>query len=192
MSPIETAREGKWVKGPGRAFVDAVKQVVDPEKNFIIAEDLGDITPEVEALVEYSGFPGMRVFQFAFLGGDNPHMPHNYINNCIAYSGTHDNNTMLGYVWEQNEGERREMLDYLGYTDSNWDNCYGHIIRAIMASHAGTVIFPIQDLLGYGSDTRLNTPGKMEGNWAFRVTRDQLGGINTEKYRRLNQLYKRG
>ena len=188
----ETAREGKWVKGPGRAFVDAVKQVVDPEKNFIIAEDLGDITPEVEALVEYSGFPGMRVFQFAFLGGDNPHMPHNYINNCIAYSGTHDNNTMLGYVWEQNEGERREMLDYLGYTDSNWDNCYGHIIRAIMASHAGTVIFPIQDLLGYGSDTRLNTPGKMEGNWAFRVTRDQLGGINTEKYRRLNQLYKRG
>lgn len=187
----KTARNGKWEKGPGKDFIDAIKNITDPRKNFVIAEDLGVITPFVEELVEYSGFPGMRVFQFAFLSGDNPHMPHNYINNCIAYSGTHDNNTLLGYVWEQNEGERREMLDYIGYTDKNWDSCYPTIIRTLYRSAAGLVIFPIQDILGYGSDTRLNTPGRAVGNWLYRIKKEQLSGIDKARYRRLSELYKR-
>ena len=188
----KTAKKGKWVKGPGKAFIDAIQSVTDPKKNFIIAEDLGEITPEVEELVKYSGYPGMRVFQFGFFGDDSSHMPHNYTENCIAYSGTHDNNTLLGYIWEQEESERREMFDYIGYEGDDRDRACDIVVRNIMASHASTVIFPIQDLLGFGADTRMNTPGKSEGNWAFRITKDQLGRLDPEKYRRLNRLYKRG
>ena len=108
-STAETAKEGKWIKGPGKEFVDAVNSIKGD--NFIIAEDLGDITKEVIELVEYSGFPGMRVFQFGFMDfGDNPHKPHNYPSNCIAYTGTHDNNTLLGYVWELEMDKKQEML----------------------------------------------------------------------------------
>ena len=150
------------------------------------------ITRQVTDLVQYSGFPGMRVLQFGFLGDyDNPHMPHNYIKNCVAYTGTHDNNTLLGYVWEQSEENRRRLLEYCGFLSSEWDRGYDSIIRTVFASHAGLVIFPIQDLLGYGSDTRLNIPGKADGNWQFRITREQLDSIDKSKFRRQNHLYKR-
>ena len=142
--------------------------------------------------MEYSTFPGMRVLQFGFLdSNDNPHLPHNYPNNCIAYTDTHDNNTLLGYVWELDENTRKTMLEYCGYTSPDWNNGYDSIIRSIYSSNAGLVIFPIQDLLGYGSDTRLNIPGKADGNWQYRVTESQLGEISKEKYKRLNFLYKR-
>ncbi len=187
----ETAREGKWVKGPGKAFIDMLHEITD-DKHFVIAEDLGEITQEVIDLVEYSGFPGMRVFQFGFLGDDdNPHKPHNYPNNCIAYTGTHDNNTLLGYVWELDDARRKSMLEYCGYTSPDWDRGYDAVLRTMFASHAGTLILPIQDLLGYGSDTRLNIPGKADGNWQYRVTADQLNGIDRAKFRRFNTLYKR-
>lgn len=186
----ETAREGEWKKGPGRKFVDAVNAVKGDK--LIIAEDLGDITDEVINLVKYSGFPGMRVFQFGFLSdGDNPHMPHNYNENCIAYTGTHDNNTLLGYVWELDDSRRKYMLDYCGYTDSDWNRGYDSILRTIYASNAAMTIFPIQDILGYGADTRLNIPGKADGNWQFRITSDQLNSINKEKFKHFNNLYKR-
>ncbi len=186
----ETAREGEWVKGPGEKLVKALKETAGDK--MIIAEDLGDITAEVEKLVESSGFPGMRVFQFAFLGDhDNPHLPHNYPKNCIAYTGTHDNNTLLGYLWELSEWDRKRMLEYCGYTDSNWENGYDSILRTMFGSHAGLLILPIQDLLGYGSDTRLNIPGKADGNWSYRITRNQLDGIDKKKFRKLNEMYKR-
>ena len=186
----ETAKEGKWEKGPGKEFIDAIKSISG--NKLIIAEDLGDITKDVEELVKYSGFPGMRVLEFGFPGsGDNPHKPYNYINNCVAYTGTHDNNTLLGYVWELNENDRRDLLEYCGYTDADWNNGYDSIIRTLFAGSAGLVILPIQDLLGYGSDTRLNIPGKADGNWQFRVTKEQLNGIDRGKYRRLNVLYGR-
>lgn len=184
-----TAREGKWVKGPGEAFIDAIKNAADGK--MIIAEDLGMITEDVVKLVRYSEFPSMRVFQFGFFGGESTHMPHNYPNNCIAYTGTHDNNTLLGYVWELDSGIRREMLEYCGYTDSDWSGGYDSIIRTMFQSHAGIIILPIQDLLGFGSDTRLNIPGKADGNWQFRITKEQLDSIDRTKYRRLNYLYKR-
>ncbi|MBQ2964198.1 MAG: 4-alpha-glucanotransferase [Clostridia bacterium] len=185
-----TAKDGRWVKGPGKKFVDMAREIAG--EKLIIAEDLGDITKEVIDLVEYSGFPGMRVFQFGFLSdSDNPHQPHNYTDNCIAYTGTHDNNTLLGYVWELSEETRKGMLEYCGYYSPDWNNGYSAIIRTIFASHADTVILPIQDLLGYGSDTRLNIPGKADGNWQYRVTAEQIASIDKNRWKRLNYLYRR-
>ncbi len=189
-STAKTAKEGKWVKGVGKEFIDAVSEITD--NRLIIAEDLGDIDEDVVELVEYSKFPSMRVFQFGFLSDDDStHKPHNYPKNSIAYTGTHDNNTLLGFVWELNECDRKNMLEYCGYTSPDWNNGYDNILRTIFQSHADTVILPIQDLLGYGSDTRLNIPGKADGNWQFRTTTDQLNSINWNKFKRFNELYKR-
>ncbi|MDP4117774.1 MAG: 4-alpha-glucanotransferase [Bacillota bacterium] len=185
-----TAKEGKWSKGPGMELVDAIKEECGDA--LIIAEDLGDITPSVRKLLKKSEFPGMRVFQFAFLGDAlSPHLPHNYTSNCIAYTGTHDNNTLLGYIWELSESNRKYMLEYCGHKNEDWRNGSESIIRTMFASHAGIVIMPIQDLLGYGSDTRLNIPGKPEGNWQYRITQQQLDSIDRKRFRRLNELYSR-
>ncbi len=186
----ENAKKGVWKKGPGKKLIDIINKVKG--ENSVIAEDLGDITENVIELVEYSGFPGMKVLQFGFIGDtDNTHLPHNYTNNSFAYTGTHDNNTLLGYVWELDEKTRSRMLKYCGFYDEDWDKSYDSIIRTIFASNAGCVILPIQDLLCYGSDTRLNIPGNAEGNWQYRITREQLDSINKEKYRELINLYKR-
>lgn len=186
----KTAREGEWRKGPGMALIEKLKEVAGDR--LIIAEDLGDITPEAAKLVRDSGFPGMRVFQFAFLGDeDNPHLPHNYVPNSVAYTGTHDNNTLLGYLWEMDDRSRRRMLEYCGYTDGDWTQGCPAIVRTMFESAAGLLILPIQDLLGYGSDTRLNIPGKADGNWQYRVTKEQIDSIDRARFRRLNELYKR-
>ena len=183
----ETAKAGKWVKGPGLPFVKAIKEAAGDTQ--IIAEDLGDITPEVARLVKNSGLPGMKVFQFAFLSdGESAHMPHNYDRNCVAYTGTHDNNTLLGYLWELDDGTRARMLDYCGH-GGDWQSGCESIIKTMLRSNADTVIIPIQDLLGYGADTRMNTPGRAEGNWAYRVLRSQLDSIDREYYKKLNRLY---
>lgn len=185
----KTAKNGKWVKGPQMDLLKRFKEVA--KDRLIIAEDLGIITKEVEELVEESTFPGMRVFQFGFFGGESTHMPHNYKNNCIAYTGTHDNNTLLGYLWELDDNTRREMLDYCGYTSSDWERGLFSMIRTIWASNAGTAILTIQDLLGYGSDTRLNYPGTSENNWRYRVTKDQINSIDKAKFNKLNKMYYR-
>ena len=186
----ETAKNGKWVKGAGIKFINEIKKVA--KDNLIIAEDLGVITEEVVKLVEKSGFPGMRVLQFAFSGDKNsPHLPFNYKNNCVAYTGTHDNNTLLGYVWEMDDGDRRRMLKYFGYASPDWNACYDSVLRGMFASHAGLVILPVQDLLLYGADTRMNTPGVSQKNWAFRVTSEQLKTIHKQKFIEFNDLYHR-
>jgi 4-alpha-glucanotransferase len=186
----KTAKNGKWVKGPGMDLINALKPLCGDK--LIIAEDLGDITPEVEALVRDSGFPGMRVFQFGFLNeGDCLHTPHNYPANCVAYTGTHDNNTLLGFVWDLDDGGRRRVFDYCGYRGSNLDESYDYLIRTMYASHADIFIMPVQDLLLYGSDTRINKPGIAEGNWSYRVTKEQFWRIDRGKFRYLNYLYGR-
>ena len=189
-SGASSAREGKWIKGPGRALIDAIKKC--SAGNLIIAEDLGDITPRVDALRKYSGFPGMRVLQFGFLGDENsPHLPHNFDKNCVVYTGTHDNNTLLGYIWELDFATRERVFDYFNCGGSDFSAACEIIIRALLSSHADTVIFPIQDLLIYGNDTRMNTPGKPRGNWTYRLTREQLNEIDRRKYKYLNTLYGR-
>ena len=186
----KTAKEGKWVKGPGRAIVDKIKEIA--AVRLIIAEDLGDITPEVERLLKYSKFPGMRVFQFAFLGDkETPHLPHNYIKNCISYTGTHDNNTLLGYVWELDADTRKQVFEYCNCETDDWNHGCIMIIKTMMASHSDTVILPIQDIFVYGADTRMNTPGTSKSNWSYRITRDQLSSVDRRTFRHLNSLYGR-
>jgi 4-alpha-glucanotransferase len=137
----------------------------------------------------------MRVLAFGFDSGDaeSAHLPHNYVNNVVAYTGTHDNNTLLGFVWDADEATRRAMLDYCGYTDWNWDRpeSYDAILRTLMRSVADLAILPIQDILGFGGDCRMNTPGTAEGNWSFRVTSEQLASIDRNRFKRMNQLYGR-
>jgi 4-alpha-glucanotransferase len=178
----ETAANGRWVEGPGAAFFESMAKAFGELP--LIAEDLGLITPEVHALRERFGFPGMRVLQFAFMSGsaDDHHLPHNYPRNCVVYTGTHDNNTTVG--WFKGEGpqattlsdeartrERKQALKYLGTTGGgiNWD-----LIRLAMMSVANTAIIPLQDVLGLGAKARMNTPGTRTGNWSWRFTASML------------------
>ncbi len=186
----KTAVNGKWIKGPGMDFVNAIKE--GNEDKLIIAEDLGDITDEVRALVEESGFPGMRIFQFAFLGdGDSLHQPHNYVKNSVAYTGTHDNNTIFGYLWECSDSERQRMLEYVNFPGGDWGHASPLLIREVFKSVSELAIIPIQDFLMYGSDTRLNTPGVAGGNWSYRVTKEQLLSADLEFFKNLNRIYRR-
>ena len=186
------ARNGIWKPGPGMEFIDAMKEVC--RDNFLIAEDLGIITDEVKALVEGAGLPGMRVLQFGFNGDPtSPHTPYNYVKNCIAYTGTHDNTTLLGYIWDLDPETRHDLLYYCGYDGDGWDcrEAYYSVIRTLMASVADTVIFPLQDLLLFGGDTRMNVPGVKEGNWWWRVTKEQLDSIDRGYLKYLNRIYGR-
>ena len=196
----ETAKAGKWVKGPGKPFIKRMYEVaaeveaVTGQSATIVAEDLGEATPALEKFVKESGFPNMHVIQFAFDGNPkNTHLPHNYVANSVAYTGTHDNNTLLGFIWELDDATRREVLDYCGFTAENWDvpEAYRAVMRTLFASVADLAILPIQDVLGYGADTRMNIPGEPSGNWRYRVTSPQLASIDKDFFRRLNRLYGR-
>ncbi len=180
----KTAKEGQWEKGPGKKLVDALREVTNGR--LVMAEDLGNITDSVRDLVSYSGFPGMRVLQFGFLDGrDSFHRPHHYPENCVAYTGTHDNNTLLGYLWELEEVRRRELMQYCSFT-GHWNESYDKILQMMLNSRANLVLFPIQDLLHFGADTRLNYPGRAEGNWGFRVTKEQIESLDPRKFREWN------
>ncbi len=186
----KSAKEGRWVKAKGREMLDSISDITSDK--LVIAEDLGDITEEVNELVRHTGFPGMRVLQFGFLSRDDTvHRPHNYINNSIAYTGTHDNNTLLGYAWEMSEDSRRHLFDYCGCKSDLHGDYHDSVLRTLFASAAGAVIIPIQDILRFGSDTRMNTPGSSSGNWAFRVTRENLASIDKPYYKKLSELYGR-
>ena len=192
----KNAKEGRWIKGPGKSFIDMVRSVIEESRSenfspFVIAEDLGEITEEVRALLQYSGFPGMRVFQFAFDGNpESPHLPYNYEKNCVTYTGTHDNNTLFGFLAELDAWTKEQILSYCGYSGDTRDAVTA-VIRTLLCSHADTVILPVQDLLRFGSDTRMNAPGKIEGNWRYRVTNEQLNLIDYGKLLYENRLFGR-
>ena len=184
-----SAKEGRFVKGGGKGVVDAIKSV--SKDLTVIAENLGIIDGEVNELLEYSGFYGMAVFQFGFDGNPgNPHLPHNYTRKTVAYTGTHDNNTLLGFMWEQPENVRNSVMEYVGFT-GDFNQSYESIIRALLMSAAGIVILPVQDLLGFGGDTRINTPGKADGNWAFRLSPDGFSHLPADRFYKLNRTYGR-
>ncbi len=188
-----TASNGRWVPGPGAKLFRAAQEALGTLP--IIAEDLGTITPEVHALRDQLGFPGMRVLQFSFGSGPEAHQyrPHNYPRNCVVYTGTHDNNTTLGWFkgddvkdsTQSQEERRRETqvaLAYLGTEghEINWD-----FIRLALVSPPNTAIIPMQDILGLGSAARMNIPGTVVGNWSWRFTPDM---VNKEVESRLRQL----
>ena len=185
-----TAREGAWQTGPGEELIDRLREVAGDR--LIVAEDLGGDTPDVRALLDYSGFPGMRVFQFAFLGDkESPHLPHNYSKNTVAYSGTHDNDTLLGYLFSLSEETRRRVFRYCGYDGGDMDAGFSAVLRTLYASHAELLILPAQDLLRFGGDTRINRPGTPTGNWTYRVTEEQLARVDLAHFRSLGELYSR-
>ena len=181
----DTAREGKWQKGPGIDLFETVKKSLPDVK--IIAEDLGYLTPEVHKLLEDCGFPGMKVLQFAFDPyRDNPYLPYNYPKNCVAYTGTHDNNTLVD--WYREEHNKPFVRDYLNVSEDEW--VPAAMIRTILASRADTVIIPIQDYLGYGR--RMNKPGTVGAeNWSYRIREDALNDSLAYHIGHLTELYKR-
>jgi 4-alpha-glucanotransferase len=177
----ETAKDGRWVEGPGAPFFEALRAALGELP--IVAEDLGVITPEVEALRAGFGFPGMAILQFAF-GTDahaNDFLPHNFPRNKVVYTGTHDNDTVVGWwtagvgdstrTTEEVEKERERALAYCGGdgTEIHWD-----FIRTLFVSVADTAIVPLQDVLGAGSEARMNLPGRGHGNWRWRFAASDL------------------
>ena len=184
----KTAKYGKWMDGPSAELFKDIKGYD------IVAEDLGVIDDGVIQMMKKVGYPGMKVVEFAFDGNPkNTHLPHNYVSNSVAYTGTHDNNTLLGFIWELDDATRREVLAYCGYTAENWDtpDAYRAVMRTLFASVADLAILPIQDVLGFGADTRMNIPGEPSGNWRYRVTSAQLSAIDKAYFRKLNRLYGR-
>jgi 4-alpha-glucanotransferase len=166
----ETAVDGRWAPGPGGSLFEALQR--DLDRLPLIAEDLGVITPDVEALRDRFGLPGMRILQFAF-GGDAEHLylPHNYIANACAYTGTHDNDTLTGW-WRSAPPRERDFAEiYLGCGD---DDAHWAAIRAVGQSVARLVMFQLQDVLGLDSAHRMNTPGS-QNCWSWRFTWDMVG-----------------
>ncbi len=192
----KTAKDGKWKKGPGMQLFKAVKNALGDVP--IIAEDLGAFGEDVIKLLKDSDFPGMRIAQFGFEpGAESTHLPHNYPQNCIAYTGTHDNNTLLGWLWEANEAERRYALDYCGFDGSNWgDGGYQapacrKIIETVWRSNAFMTVIPFQDMCGFGSDARMNVPGDDSGKWQFRTTAETIRSVDTGYFEKINSLFSR-
>jgi 4-alpha-glucanotransferase len=187
-----TAEIGRWVPGPGADFLDAVQTGLrssDGSSDLpIIAEDLGVITPDVVALREKYGLPGMKILQFGFSGADNPFLPHNYRTDCVAYTGTHDNDTARGWFEAASRKEARFALKYLHSTARKftWD-----LIRGIWASVAVFAIAPMQDVLDLGTEARMNYPSRLGGNWRWRMRDNDLSASLAKRLQAFNQLYLR-
>jgi 4-alpha-glucanotransferase len=182
-----TAVNGRWVQGPGAALFEAVQRALG--RLPIIAEDLGVITPDVEALRRAFEFPGMRVLQFAWgPGGEPRYLPHRYEPSTVVYTGTHDNDTTLGWYASASEAERHHLREYLSCDGSavHWD-----LIRAACASVADTVVIAMQDVLGLDGAHRMNSPGLGTGNWGWRFTWDDVGPEPARRLRWLVEIYDR-
>ena len=185
----KTAENGRWVPGPGTDFFDVLEKELGDLP--IIAEDLGVITPDVIALREAYHLPGMKVLQFAFSFGNgpsDPFLPHHYPVNCVVYTGTHDNDTVLGWYQRVPEDEKSFYRRYLNRdgTDVAWD-----LIRASWASIASLAIAPLQDFLSLDNQARMNIPGRPSGNWTWRMPSDCLNGDLKQRIREINFLYSR-
>ncbi len=188
-----TAVNGRWIKGPGAAFLQAAQDALGMLP--LVAENLGVITPEVEAIRLKFGFPGMSILQFAF--GNDPQgpdfRPHNYPRERVAYTGTHDCDTTVGWWTSSGRGESTRTEEDIGkerdytrrYLNLGGQEIHWAFIRALMASVADTVVFPLQDVLGLGTEARMNLPGTSSGNWRWRV---RAGALTPELSRRLRDL----
>jgi len=182
---MPTAEIGRWVKGPGKHFLSALEKAFNGLP--IIAEDLGLITPDVVELRDSFNLPGMKILQFAFASTpEDPFLPHNYPKNCVAYTGTHDNDTTVGWFESGTEQEKDYCRRYLSVSGENiaWD-----LIREIWKSTAAFAITTLQDLLSLGTEARMNFPGKPEGNWSWRFKPEDLTSDLLDRIKELNYLY---
>jgi 4-alpha-glucanotransferase len=184
----ETAINGEWIQGPGAALFEVVRQELGQLP--IMAEDLGDIDQSVLDLRDQFDFPGMKILQFAFGGGSgNPYLPFNIERNSVIYTGTHDNDTTLGWYEQAPEYEQQTLQRYLGCQSSEgiaWD-----MIRLAMSSVANQSIIPLQDVLSLGTTERMNLPGTAEGNWEWRYHEDALWSGHSDRLREMTELYGR-
>ncbi len=194
----DTAIHGRWVKGPGASLFHTLRDRLGTLP--VVAENLGFITPEVVSLMETFGFPGMAILQFAFDGdADAEFLPHNYSRNLIAYTGTHDNDTVVGWWTDTQSTQDAEQIayahafcrHYLGLADDGGTPLHWAFIRSLFASVAMLAVVPLQDLLGLGSEARMNTPGLGDGNWGWRFTADQLTPQTAERLKRYTEVYGR-
>ncbi|KAF5081868.1 4-alpha-glucanotransferase [anaerobic digester metagenome] len=188
----ETARNGRWVDAPGRDLFTLLARSRPCLP--IIAEDLGHITPDVHEMMAYFGFPGMKILTFGFAGdvAHNPHAPHNITEGSVAYTGTHDNNTVRGWFERETSEEQKNLLfRYIGGPVSG-DEIHRILIRLAMLSPADTVIVPMQDVLGLGEEARMNRPGTREGNWEWRLRPDQAGEEGMREFAEVTGIYGRG
>lgn len=193
-----TAVNGQWVNVPGKELFNALQNAIGDLPFW--AEDLGVITPDVEELRDGFGFPGMRILQFAF-GGDakNLDLPHNYIQNCVAYTGTHDNDTTVGWFHShagagstRDAGQISREHDFcLKYLNSDGKEIHWDFIRALWASVANTAIVPMQDLLGLGTEARMNLPASTSGNWQWRAKDGDFSEEIRDRLRELTEIYGR-
>lgn len=184
---MPTAEVGRWVKGPGKELFNAIREALGDLP--IIAEDLGVITPDVVELRDSFKLPGMKVFQFAFTTDPlDPFLPHNYETNCVAYTGTHDNDTALGWYLSAPEKERDFIRRYLARSgeDISWD-----MIRAVWSSVAVFALAPMQDVLSLGNEARMNLPGRASGNWCWRLHPDAFSPTILKRLKEVNYLYAR-
>ena len=193
----ETAKVGEWLDGPKTELFNTVFEKFGKDVP-IIAEDLGTFGEDVVQLLEETGFPGMKVVQFGFdPNSDSSHLPHNAVPNSINYVGTHDNNTILGWLWEASEQERQFALEYCHFSGTNWgEGGYQSpscrcITEAVWQSASNVAIISLQDMCGFGADARMNIPGVAEKNWRFRTTRETIDSIDSAYFRHINALYRR-
>lgn len=183
-----TAVNGKWVKGPGMSLFNSVKKELG-EIN-VIAEDLGFLTEEVKEFLAETGYPGMKILEFGFGGGDSEYLPHNYIKNCIAYTGTHDNDTFLG--WFEKTGSKKEVRNAIRYLGLNEEEGYNWgFIRGIWSSVADTAIAPMQDFLNLGNEARVNLPSTLGTNWQWRAKKEDINENLANKIYKFTKLYGR-
>jgi 4-alpha-glucanotransferase len=183
----KTAMNGRWVKGPGEALFHALRNALGNLP--IIAEDLGVITGEVEALRDQFGFAGMKILQFAFGGGpDNPYLPHNHVRSCVVYTGTHDNDTTAGWF---DSMKAKEQKGVLGYFDRDRKDIVWQMVKCALASVADYAIIPMQDLLELPSSGRMNVPGVAGGNWSWRCPADAFSAKLATKVAKATEIYGR-
>jgi 4-alpha-glucanotransferase len=182
-----TAQNGEWVKAPGKDLLNAIKAKLGSIP--LVAEDLGIITDEVEELRDGFGLPGMKILQFAFGSGpDNPYLPDHYERNCVVYTGTHDNDTTVGWTRSINEHDRNYASEYLGNPSIS---LHCALIQAALGSVANLAVIPMQDILELGSEARMNTPGTTVGNWKWRFQWDQLPNERANRFAYLVSLFNR-
>ncbi len=186
----EDATGGKWKDGPGMKLIRAINESVGEKR--IIAEDLGVKIPEVEEVLKESGYPGMKVLEFAFDGNrKNEHLPYNWDANIVAYGGTHDNDTLVGYFTGLQWWELGYIREYMGNKHASIEELVDHLFREAYASVANIVIFQMQDVLKVGSLGRMNIPSSMGTNWRWRMLKNQVDAKDIERLRYLCDIYGR-
>ena len=183
----KTAINGKWITAPGVELFETINQTLGELP--IIAEDLGIITPEVEKLRDGFEFPGMKILQFAFHSDEkDQYLPHNFTENFVVYTGTHDNDTLRGWFYSLDHQIKKHVLEYADATEQLFVK---KMIKLAWSSVAKMALVPLQDLLELGSDGRMNTPGTPAGNWQWRFTEDQISEEKIQWLAYLTKIYNR-